>query len=254
MAKFLRSIGMMVMAGALLSGSARAADAGSGDGAWATKYGMLFTIQNVFGQDATKESTLGDMGGSVGLQYNLGPQRALRLQVGLSRASKATTEQKTTDLQTGTTTTAFSAPTDYTSLYDVDLGAAYMMRLTSASIAPYLGAGGGIGYSQRALKYENDVSSTVTTFNKDLMDRTISLNAAGILGLEWRVHKSIALFAEYTLGVSLIEYDSFKDEEKTTTNATGAVNGDRVKRSSTTFLNFDTGIGQGGMIGLLAFF
>jgi hypothetical protein len=243
---------MMVMAGALLSGTARAADAGSGDGAWATQYGMLFTVQNVFGNN--NASTLGDMGGSVGLQYNLGPQRGIRLQVGLSRASQATTEEKTTNLQTGVTTTDFSAPFDYTSRYNVDLGAAYMMRLTSASLAPYLGAGGGIGYFQRSLKYEDDVSSPVNTFNKDLVDRTISLNAAGILGLEWRVHKSIALFAEYTLGVGLIEWNSFKDEEKTTVNSTGAASGTRTKQSSTTFLNFDTGIGQGGMIGLMAFF
>jgi hypothetical protein len=252
MAKFLRSIGMMVMAGALLSGTARAAD-GAGDGEWATKYGMLFTVQNVFGNDSA--STLGDMGGSVGLQYNLGPQRALRIVAGLHRASDSASETKTTTFPAGTTTTGFAEPdSGFTSQYDANVGAAYMMRLTSASIAPYLGAGGGIGYFQEAEKWENDTGATNTIENDDIL-RRMSLNAGGILGVEWRVHKSIALFAEYTLGVNLISYTSSKEETTTTVKATGAVaNGTRVKSSNTTFLNFDTGIGQGGMIGLLAFF
>jgi hypothetical protein len=250
----LRNFAMVMAAGVLLSsGVARAADAGSADGEWATKYGMIFTVQNVFGNN--NASTLSDLGGSVGLQYNLGPQRALRLVVGLSRASDAATETKTTDLVTGTTTTSFALPdSGFTSLYDVDLGAAYMMRLSSSTIAPYLGAGAGVGYFQVSEKWENNTGA-VNSIERDHVERTISLNAQGILGVEWRVHKSISLFAEYAATMGLIQYNSGKFEDSTTVKATGAVvGGQRVKNSSTTFLNFDTGIGQGGMIGLLAFF
>jgi opacity protein-like surface antigen len=253
MAKFLRSIGMMVMAGALLSGTARAADEGSGDGAWGTQYGMLFRVENVLSNN--KSNTFDSLAGGVGLQYNLSPQRAIRFEVGLSRASDSATEQKRTDLVTGTTTTTFALPdSGFTSRYDVDVGAAYMMRLTSAALAPYLGAGAGIGYFQESEKWKDDTAATEID-ERDHLDRTIGLNAQGILGLEWRVHKSVALFAEYALDVGLISYNSRKYEDTTTLKADGSMtNGTRIKRSSTTFLNFDTGIGQGGLIGLMAFF
>jgi hypothetical protein len=245
----LRSIAVVAVLGAALFASRAQAE----DGGWTSKYGMIFTIQNVFGNNDA--STLSDFGGSVGLQYNLAPQSALRLQVNLSRASRTGSETERTDLVTGVVTKEYTPPAGFTSQYAAGFGAAYMMRLTTDAIAPYVGAGGGIGYSQTALNYEDDITSATVTYARDDMTRTIGLGADGILGLEWRVHKSMALFAEYTLGLTLVQMNSTSNEWSNTVNATGAVaSGQKEEYSSTTFFNFGTGIGQGGLIGLVAFF
>lgn len=234
---------------ALVSGRAEAADA---DGAWSSKYGMIFTLQNVFQNNSS--AVIGDFGGGVGVQYNLAPLRALRLHVSLSRASNDAYERETTDLVTGTTTKTFVSPTTFTSRYDVNAGASYLMRLTAAPIAPYVGIGAGLGYVQTAMKWENSTPAA-SVIDRDDMRRDLSLAAAGTLGLEWRVHKSLSLFAEYALGVDLVTWTSERTEQATTSKTTGAVTaGTRVEGSSTKFFNFDTGLGQGGLIGLVAFF
>ncbi len=252
MTKF-RSFAIVAVVGALFSGNAFAAEAGSGDGEWNTKYGMIFTVQNVFQNQSS--STLGDLGGSVGLQYNLAPERALRLTVNLARASRDSATTETTNLVTGVTTKTFQAPSPFSSKYDVGLGADYMIRLTSSAISPYLGLGGKIGYGQTALSYKDDISSQTNTVQVDNMTRTIGLGAEGILGVEWRVHKSVSLFAEYALNLGLVDYSSTDNQTKNTVNATGVVqSGNKTKYSTTTFLNWNTELGQGGLIGLVAFF
>ena len=233
---------------ALVSGSARAAD----EGAWNSKYGMLFSVQNVFQNGDS--SVIGDFGGGVGLQYNLTPTRAIRFSVDVSRASNDVLEGDSTDLVTGTTTRTFSPPTDFTSQYGLNAGASYVMRLTSAAIAPYLGAGAGLSYTQTALSWENDTGAT-TIVSRDDMNRVLALGLSGTLGLEWRVHKSIAMFAEYGLGMDLIRWQSDKDESRTVNKTSGATTaGTKTEGSRTTFFNFDTALGQGGQIGLAALF
>jgi hypothetical protein len=252
MTKF-RSFAIIAVVGALFTGKAFAADAGSGDGGeWNTKYGMIFTVQNVFQNG--NASTLADLGGSVGLQYNLAPQRALRLTVDLSRASHSGATTETTNLATGITTKTFTPPVGYSSRYGVGLGVDYMVRLTDSALAPYLGAGGRISYGQTALAYKDDITSQVATHEVDNMNRTIGLGAEGILGVEWRVHKSVSLFAEYALNLGLIDYTSTNNKDQTTVNATGAVSGTKTKYSTTTYFNWNTGLAQGGIIGLVAFF
>lgn len=226
---------------------------GAGDGEWSTKYGMIFSVQNLFQNNS--DAVIGDFSGGVGLQYNLAPQRALRIALGLSRASQPTFTRETTDLTDGSTTETFFAPSDFTSQYEMDLGALYVMRLAPSAIAPYLGLGGGVGYFQSSLKYEDDVSSTLTVETVDNVDRQLSLNAQGVLGVEWRVHKSVALFAEYGLALDVVTYGSSKAESSFSDKATGTLlAGSKSEGSATTFFNFDTGLGQGGQLGLVAFF
>ncbi len=224
--------------------------AAAGDGAWKSPYGLIFTLQNVF----TSNTIIGDYGGGIGLQKNLSPQRAVRLSVNLTRTSDSGYETETTNLATGQVTKTYTPPAGYTSVYDADVGAMYVMRLTSAKIAPYLGFGGGVSYLQQARQYEDGVSSTVTTTKVDNMHRELSLVGSGTLGLEWRVHSSIALFAEYGLGLNLVTWASTKNETRYTTNATGTVSGTKSEGSTTRFLNWDTGLNQAGQLGLVAFF
>lgn len=81
--------------------AAEAKPEGAGDGEWSTKYGMIFSVQNVFQNNS--DAVIGDFAGGVGLQYNLAPQRALRISLGLSRASQPTFTRETTDLTDGST-------------------------------------------------------------------------------------------------------------------------------------------------------
>ena len=129
---------------AFAAAPAQAQDAG----AWNTQYGLIFSVQNVFQNDS--DAVIGDFGGGVGLQYNLDSSRALRLSVNLARASQAAYATESTNLVTGVTTESFVAPS-FTSRYDVDLGALYVMRLAPSAIAPYLGFGGGIGFIEQLL-------------------------------------------------------------------------------------------------------
>jgi len=232
----------------LVSARAYAAD----EGAWNTKYGMLFSVQNVFQNG--NESIIGDFGGGVGVQYNLSETRAMRFSVNLSRASHDAFERESTDLTTGTVTTTFVAPTDFTSQYVTNAAASYVMRLTSASVAPYLGAGAGFRYTQTAMNWENSTGAA-SVISRDDMDRTLALTMSGTLGLEWRVHRAISLFAEYGLGLDLVSWHSDTDETRTVSKTTGqTTSGTKSEGSSTTFFNFRTGLGQGGQIGVVAFF
>ncbi len=251
MTKF-RSFAIVALVGALFTGKAFAQEAGSADGGWNTKYGMIFTVQNVFGNN--NASTLSDLGGSVGLQYNLAPERALRLTVNLSRASQDSHTTETTNLATGITTKTFTPPAGYSSRYGVGLGVDYMVRLTSSALSPYVGAGLSVGYGQTALNYKDDISSQTQVHEVDNMTRSLGFGADGILGVEWRVHKSVSLFAEYALNLGLVDYSSTNNEDKTTQYLTGAVTGQKQKFSTTTYFNWNTELGQGGLIGLVAFF
>jgi hypothetical protein len=254
----LRSVAVgIAVAFSLVTAPAQAQDAAAAapaaDGAWNTRYGMIFSVQNVF--QNSSDAVISDFDGGIGLQYNLGAQRALRFSVNLGRASNPAYTRESTDAVTGLTTETFVSPT-FTSRYDVDLGAMYVMRLTSSAIAPYLGFGGGVGYFQEARNFDNDTYALGTQIQSvDDMYRELSLNAGGVLGVEWRVHKAISLFAEYGLGVALATFISDKDETTVVSKAGGAVlSGTEQDGSRTKFFNFDTGIGQGGQIGLLAFF
>ncbi len=222
-----------------------------GDGAWNTKYGMIFSVENIFQNDS--DAVIGDFGGGVGLQLNLSPQSAIRFSVNLSRETRPAYVTETTNLVTGTKDEDFVVPL-FTSRYDVDVGALYVMRLSPSSIAPYLGFGGGIGYFQEALKYEDDTDATTVT-NVDNLERRISLNAAGVLGVDWRLHRAVSIFAEYGLGVALVSFNSDDREDRTAYKSNGAVLwGTKEEGSSTEYFEFGTGLGQGGRIGLVAFF
>jgi hypothetical protein len=232
--------------------AAPAASAASPDGAWNSPYGLIFSVQNLFQNGSS--ALIGDYGGGIGIQKNLSAKRALRVSVNLARASDSGYETETTNLATGQVTKSYTPPGPFTSRYDVNVGAMYEMRLTAAKIAPYLGVGGGVNYLQQARQYEDDVSSTVTTFKVDNMYRATSLFASGTFGLEWRVASSVSLFAEYGIGLDLVTWQSNKTESRTTVNATGAVSGSKSEGSTTTYLNWSTGLVGGGQLGLVAFF
>ncbi len=66
---------------------------------------------------------------------------------------------------------------------------------------------------------------------------------------EWRIHSMLSIFAEYGLNVGI--YES-RDDDAKTSYSDGTVN--ETKTTSSKFFNFDTGLNQGGQLGVVAFF
>lgn len=253
----LRTIGFAALAAvALVAGRAQAQDAG-----WDTKYGFVFTLPNPFsgGGNATATapggiaiatggaggngSILNSYDGMVGFQYNLAPQNALRFGVNLSRKSEGVKEE--TDALGRVLKTL---PT-WTSQYGIGLEGQYMLRLGTASVAPYVGVGALIDFSQNNLNGDQNTTFGGPTTKYDNFERTWSLGLIATGGLEWRVHKVISLFAEYRADLTLIS--STKGENKTTPPG-GPTTKTTSKESH--YVNLATGIAHGGQFGVIAFF
>jgi hypothetical protein len=230
----LRTIGMAAVAAlALVAGRAEAQDAG-----WDTKYGILFTLPNLLQNGGP--DLINDFNGMVGGQYNLTPDRGLRLGANISRTSAGITETKTPTVTTKTVPLVTSA-------YGVNLGGQYMVRLGQAAVSPYVGAGGGLGFTQSNRVGQNEVPGTITKY--DNYSRTWSIAAGGTAGLEWRVHKVISIYAEYQATLTLASFTS--GQTKVTTD--GVVTTDATT-SESHYLNLFTGIGNAGKLGIIAFF
>lgn len=223
---------------------------GAVDAGWNTQYAMLFSLQNVF----TRSTILEGYGGGVGLQYNLGPTTALRFTVDAARTSNPATEGETTvTTPVGSTTQKYlDVPAGPTSTLDVGVSGSYLVRLGTAALAPYVGGGLSLGYSMDKREYDDKTDPAFREVVDD-MDRTFGVGLLGQLGLEWRVHRSLSLFAEYGVGVTAFSRTSSNDDRR---NYNSGVLVTEVKSESTRtrFFNFDTGLTQGGALGVVAFF
>jgi hypothetical protein len=232
----LRTIGMAAVAAlALVAGRAEAQDAG-----WDTKYGILFTLPNLLQNGSSQ--VIDDYSGRVGFQYNLAPTAGIRVSADLSRFSEGARES--TDAL-GIVTKPLPV---ITSIYGIDLGAQYMLRFGTAAVAPYAGVGASIGFTQSARKGDHEPIANVIT-EYDNFDRSWDFGVDGTIGLEWRVHKVISLFAEYVADLTLIRAES--GESNVTAPASPTVSTSYKEKA---FANLSTGIAQGGQLGIIAFF
>jgi opacity protein-like surface antigen len=229
-----------------------------GDGAWNTGHGMIFSLQNVF----TQSGILGNydpdgakgIGGGVGVQFTLSPQTALRFSVNLSRTSNPAYESTTTVTQNGIAieTTTFNVPSGWTSTLNTGVSGAYIVRMTTSAISPYVGGGASLRYDSNSRSYEDSITNPGQTLKVDNADTTFAVGLGGQLGLEWRVHRSVSLFAEYGLRVDAFSVTSSKTYQKTTSTTQETVF--ESKGTQTKFFNFDTGLTQAGQLGLVAYF
>jgi len=223
---------------------------GAVDAGWNSRYGMLFSLQNVF----TRSTILEGYGGGIGLQYNLGPTTALRFAIDASRTSNPAVERESTFTTPlgSTTQTTLDVPAGPTSTLDVGVSGSYLVRLGTAALAPYLGGGLSLGYSTDKREYDD---STNEPFREvvDNLDRTFGVGLLAQLGLEWRVHRSLSLFAEYGVGLTAFSRTSSSAESRDYAN--GVLQAEVKSESTRTrYFNFDTGLTQGGALGVVAFF
>jgi opacity protein-like surface antigen len=209
---------------------------------WNTKHALLFQLQNVFSDG---NGILNEYAGGVGAQYNLAPDRAIRLSVSLARFTNPPYEEETQ-------TAGFPAEKEdvipgITSSLQTTIRASYLFRLSQSTIAPYLGAGASLRFaSDRRDGTDDDTAGIVLKY--DNTDRQFGFGLTGQLGLEWRVHRSVSVFAEYGLGLSL--FDRTSSEHSTTYNGQKSTS----EYVQTRTLNFSTGLEQGGELGIMAFF
>ena len=264
----LRTIGMTAVAAlALVAGRAQAqevapAAAPAAGGGWDTKGGLIFTLPNPFGGGSGRD-VFDQYAGKIGYQMNLAPQNAIRLGVGLKRASCGRTEVTENGLTykrvcTLGTETVSGIALPYNSDIGVNLSAEYLLRMSTSDVSPYFGVGAYIDYDRKAKtgKDENfdgaGYNAGYSTEYKDSLSK-IGFGLIGKAGLEWRVNKVIALFAEYQLDLSIFQRTSGKFEE------TDSVPGfpstvTKAESKQSTFLNWQTDRANTGLLGIAAFF
>lgn len=242
----LLSIGALTF-GLALATTAHAEDAPKG---WDTN-GLLFSFDNVFTQQTVLSGyqTFG-----LGGIYALAPTMALRLGLGLNRTTHPAYVTERTDTAvngTQTTTKTLVAPTDFTSRWGLQLGADFLLGLTEAVVQPYVGGGLKLGYTSSKLSYTDDtVANDVSKTNNS--DSSFGFGVRGIAGVQWRVHKAFALYAEYALDIGLLTLASHTAETSHTTPA--GTTRTKTTGAGNRYFNFDTQLAQGGSLGLIAFF
>jgi outer membrane protein W len=193
------------------------------------------------------------LGGGVGVQYTLSPQTALRFSLNLARTSNPAYETSSTTTINGVavTTKDFVVPNGPTSTLDAGLSGTYLVRMSTAALSPYFGAGASLRYDSSSRSYEDKITTPGVSDKVDNSDTTFAVGLVGQLGLEWRLHKSLSLFAEYGLRVDALSMTSSKDYHKVT-GTTETIY--EAKGTQTRFFNFDTGLTQAGQLGLVAYF
>lgn len=215
--------------------------------------GLLFNLNNVF---TVGPILSGWQGFGFGYTRQLG---AMDLRVGLELARTTnpvnivkTTQTNGTDV---VVTYEVNAPA-FTSLHAAGLVLDVIKPLTDGKVAAYVGAGVTAGYSRTALGYTDDVTVVDQRVEVDNTSQAFGIGGRGIFGVNWRIKPRWSLFAEYQLGVSAVSWTSNHDSTTTENSASGTPATMRVESEyrETRWFNFDTGLGQGGALGLIAHF
>ncbi|MEM6730083.1 MAG: hypothetical protein AAF658_00925 [Myxococcota bacterium] len=141
--------------------------------------------------------------------------------------------------------------------FDVELGVDYLIRMTDAEISPYYGVGAFTSYNLFRRAETDDVTIPETEIEVDINNHDLDLGVRGILGVDWRVHDQISLFAEYVLSLTLFDIDSNRQTTTTRSLDNGEVVGEvgeRTVSEQTSWLPFDLGEGHAGRVGVMFHF
>ncbi len=225
------------------------------DQGWNKTWALQASLSNIFVQGNILSSPIS---GSVGGQYALSPDLAVRGGVTLSRDVQPA--QVTRVVQTtGTdsiTTYQVANPPGYTERDVVSLRGDLLKRLMKTPVAPYVGAGLQIGWSWTRQNYTDDKSVVDQRIELDNNTSSFNVTARGTLGAEWRVHENFGLFAEYALNVGIFNKDRLRNRTtiENTTGGTTSTSQTEQERDVDTWFNLSTGLAQGANLGLNIFF
>lgn len=217
---------------------------------WDTKHAVLFSLNNVL----QVSSVLAEFQGlGIAMQMNRSPTRAIRGGVRLTRATTPQAITKTT-VQTGTDVVSTFEVTPGNSLYDVFASGDYLRRMSEKKISPYTGAGAFLGYSRAGTSLDDDLSVTDVQHTINARDINVVVGLRGIFGVEWRLHDSFAIFAEYALTVPIVAWRNSSSTDTLTDTANDASQQMTVETKTTSWFNFDVGLVQGASFGLAVLF
>lgn len=213
-------------------------------------FGIVLSLQNIF----QNPGLLSGFNGGVGVQFALSERLALRPSLSLNRTTNVPAVIETTTTQPGgmtTTTRSFNRPVGPTSTFGLTLGGDLLYRLLESALSPYLGGGLWVNYSSQARVFRDDTQMDQITSVNDLTS-TFGLGLRGVLGVGWRVHPNVALFAEYSLNLTIVTTQSANTStEVTQMGMTGTI---KSASNTTEVFEFNTALSQGAALGLALFF
>jgi hypothetical protein len=166
------------------------------------------------------------------------------------------TVKNTTIVGSSTTVWYEVNPPAWTSTYGVALAVDMIKPLAAAKVAPFVGVGVFAGYGRQSLQYTDDLTLTDFSTTVDNYRAATTIGARGVVGLSWRIHESFSLYAEYHLRVDAVTWSATRDRSTITDSSAGtpATSQTTSEHQETTYFNVDTALGQGGALGLIAYF
>ena len=237
---------------------------------WDKDYALLFQLNNIFTNSAILSSYQG-MG--AGGRWHYKEDLALRAGMTLFYNNNPTTEVETIDVQGGerTTTvteegrTSIGTPNGVdvrnsnpstTNDFDLVLRADALKRLSQKALTPYAGVGVQLNYNYDKTSFidENStVDNELEVYNKT---HRYTLALRGMFGVEWMIHESFSIFAEYGLMVELLEHNQVRNITTMVDSSAGEPAATRTRVESQNKSVFDTsfGLSQGGAFGLAVHF
>lgn len=212
-------------------------------------FGVLFNLQNVF----QNPGLLSGFQGGLGVQFGLNERMALRPTLSMSRTANSATVTEVTTVANGMTTTnrSFTRPQGPTETFGLSLGGDFLYQLLQTALAPYVGGGLFVSYGSAARVFRDDTQMDQVTSVNDLTTN-FGLGARGILGVSWRVHPHFALFAEYSLLITIFSSQTVSTSTEIT--VMGQTASMRTSTPSSKVFEFSTGLSQGASLGVVAFF
>lgn len=215
-----------------------------------SNFGVVLSLQNIF----QNPGLLSGFNGGVGVQFALNERLSLRPTLSLTRTANVPAVVETTTTVPGgmtTTTRSFMRPVGPTSTFGLTLGGDLLYRLLESALAPYLGGGLWANYTSAARVFRDDTQMDQITAVNDLTS-AFGLGLRGILGVGWRVHPNIALFAEYSFNITIVTTQATNTSSEVT--VMGMTSTIKSSSTSTKVFEFNTALSQGAALGLALFF
>lgn len=224
------------------------------DAGWNGDWALTFNLNNILTQGSVL--TRFNSFGTSATRF-LTPDVAVRAGVSLNRSANTpqVTRTQVTTAGESIVTYDFNTPGTTSSL-STTVGGDVLWRLREGAVAPYVGAGLTIGHSLQQMSYADEITVPDQVTTIDNTTNSLNFGLRGVLGAEWRVHPNFAIFAEYGLSVTVLNWYDI-DQETTVENTTGGTRTAthrKVERSVPVWFTFNNTLLQGGSLGLLVFF
>ena len=220
---------------------------------WDRDIGLLFSFNNVF----TIGNILSQSRFGVGGLYGLSDELVVRGGLTASRNSNPADVVRTTTKTGNDTVVDFNVNAGGpTSTWAWTVGADALLRLTDKPVAPYVGGGAFLTWSSNKTEYKDDLSIVDQSREVSNHARRFSGGLLGVAGIGWRIHESFSIYAEYNLRVSIWDWQDSKQQTTIKDSSGGSTTSSqtKVEFEETRYFNYATSLGQGGSLGLIAFF